>query len=705
MSVSERDQRDFQQAAGLHQAGQLPAAINGYRKILKRSPKLPVVLNLLGLAEFQSGQLEAAAQDLGKALSLDPSIPDIHYNLATVLQRLGRFEEAIPYFEQALAAKPGDAQARVNFGVALKAVERTDEAIREYQRAIEISPAFADAYFNLGNALSAIGKETEAIPQFNKAISLQPGNPAPFVSLGNALLALKRTDEAAQVLEKAILLDPQSAEPYANRGLALVALRKFDEAAGHFLRAVTLKPDFVEAYVELGNALAKMDKIEDAIQHYQRAIELRPDFVDAHYNLGECLLKLDRHEESYKALQVALSLKPDHAKALTSLAGYYFHKRDYDEVARLVEKSSAMDPSSVENLVISASRFAALDQDQNAVEQFERALELDNDDLQIEKSWHLGFLYLSVEYWEKGWDLFEYRFNRTRKAPPRRDYPVPRWNGKKLDGKLMLWAEQGLGDQIIYASMVPDALRATPDITIECSERLIPLFKRSFPGAEVVLEDAKQLYQGPIAAHCPFGSLGNIFRRSRDSFPKLDRGYLRADEALTEKLRKDVTADSKFAIGVSWWSKNPTIGEFKSARLMDLASLFRIQDARFVDMQYGDTLAERQQVESALDVIVSPHPEIDNTLNIDGLAALMSACDLIVTTSNTNAHLAAALGKHTWVLVPYGQGRIWYWHKRRTDSPWYPNVHLVRQALNEPWESVVSRAAQEVQSFLKAGSV
>jgi hypothetical protein len=209
------------------------------------------------------------------------------------------------------------------------------------------------------------------------------------------------------------------------------------------------------------------------------------------------------------------------------------------------------------------------------------------------------------------------------------------------------------------------------------------------------------LYAGEIGAHTPLASAGKFLRKREQDFPKLDRGYLQADSLKSAKFRQDITSDSKFAIGLSWRSSNPLLGEMKSASLMDFEALFALSDCRFVDLQYGDTSKEREEVRSKLGIEVSPHPGVDNMNDIEGLAALISACDAVVTTSNTTAHLAGALGKPTWVLLPFGYARIWYWLKRRSDSLWYPRVTLVRQGLNEPWKSVVQRASDDVSRMLR----
>jgi ADP-heptose:LPS heptosyltransferase len=161
-----------------------------------------------------------------------------------------------------------------------------------------------------------------------------------------------------------------------------------------------------------------------------------------------------------------------------------------------------------------------------------------------------------------------------------------------------------------------------------------------------------------------------------------------------------VKPDERTVVGLSWVSHNPRSGKTKSARLSDFESILRLPNCRFVDLQYGDTLAERQAVERELGIRVERLEDIDNTNDIDGLAALITACDAVVSVSNTTAHLAGALGAATWTLVPHGHARIWYWFKEGDDSPWYPNVRVRRQGNAQPWRDLVGSCLDEIASFL-----
>jgi len=209
-----------------------------------------------------------------------------------------------------------------------------------------------------------------------------------------------------------------------------------------------------------------------------------------------------------------------------------------------------------------------------------------------------------------------------------------------------------------------------------------------------VLPQTKEPYAGPLSSHIALGSLGRYLRQSGDAFPSHPNDFLVADPARSAQLRKRLD-DGRRVIGLSWRSRNPKCENAKSATLCDFHAVLALPGCRFVDLQYGDTDAEREAVERELGVRVERLDDVDNTQDIDGLAALMAACDAVVTVSNTTAHLAGALGRPTRVLVPFGLGRMWCWLDEGEASPWYGSVRLQRQRRLHDWSGPVEAVAAE----------
>jgi hypothetical protein len=263
-----------------------------------------------------------------------------------------------------------------------------------------------------------------------------------------------------------------------------------------------------------------------------------------------------------------------------------------------------------------------------------------------------------------------------------------------------LWAEQGIGDQILHGSMIADLASSALAVTLEVDRRLVPLFRRSFPRVTLVP------YKTPPAAgagdhdcQAPLGSLGRWLRPSFESFPR--RSFLEPDPRRRDEYRHRLTGE-RTVVGISWKSANREFGPHKSMALRDWLPILRVPCLRFVDLQYGDTASERRDAEQHAGARIEHLPDLDLHGDLDGLAALCAACDLVITTSNVTAHVAGALGRPVWQMVPTGIGRLWYWFSNRADSPWYPGMRLFDQTAPGRWRETLGAVARELAAFVPA---
>lgn len=289
---------------------------------------------------------------------------------------------------------------------------------------------------------------------------------------------------------------------------------------------------------------------------------------------------------------------------------------------------------------------------------------------------------------ERGWMLYSQRVRIKDFAVQTNTYPVPKWDGVRKERVLMV-GEEGSGEKLMFASMIPDALATGAEIIIEAPksfERFAPLMRRSFPGLELVVEDSGEVgAQSQILA----GDMGRLFRPTLASFPR-HKGYLKADPARVEWFRDYFARHfpGRRVVGFSWRGGD-NLARFKSLPLAGFAPLLRTPDTVFVDLQFGPADGDRKSVaEAGLPV---PHriPSLDTWNDMDGLAACMCACDEIITVSNTNAHIAGALGLKVTNVIPKTTGCMWFWFENREDSPWYPSMRVVRHRWGDPLDSLI----------------
>jgi tetratricopeptide (TPR) repeat protein len=553
---------------------------------------------------------------------------------------------------------------QLQHAVGLHRSGQLDEAVRAYKKVLRKDARAVGALNLLGLAEFQLGHLPEAADALSRAARLNPDLPNVDFNLGRVLQAQGRLDEALTCYQRAVARSPQDAEALTNLGTVLSALTRYDEAIAVYRRAAALAPRSPDIWHNLGNAYRAADKYDDAVTAYRSDLALRPDHVPALDSMSCLLYRLGRYEEASEASQ------------------------------HLV----AVDPGNLDHHNNLANALSCLGRDDEALSAYDRALAL--DPTAAVPLYDKGAFLLSRGRFAEGWPLFASRWKVPANASKWRDYRGPRWAGDKVDGTLLVWAEQGLGDQVLMCSMVPELRAYASKVVLEVEPRLVRLLQRSFPDISVIAQEP-QLYDGPIAAHCPLGDLPQYLRPDAGSFERAASSYLAADQGVAADLRRRLTGDGRRVIGLSWASVHPQYGGTKSARLADLAPLMSLSNCRFVDLQYGDTRSDREQVARESGLMVEHLDNVDNTNDIDRLTALMAACDAIVTVSNTNAHLAAAQGKPTFILLSDGTALIWYWMKRGPSTPFYASARLFRKGHTQSWSDLTATAvAPAVSSCL-----
>ena len=536
---------------------------------------------------------------------------------------------------------------------------RLSQAEALYRQILLVEPTHPDALHYLGVIAGQAGKNETAIELIRKAISANPSDPIYYNNLGNALKEQGKLDEAVASYRKALSFKPDDAMAHSNLGNALKEQGKLDEAVASYRKALSLKPNYPLAHNNLGVALQEQGKLDEAVASYRKALSLKPDDALAHNNLGVALQEQGKLDEAVASYRTALAFKPDDAMAHNNLGNVLKEQGNLDE----------------------------------AVASYRNALSLKPD--YAEAHFNESLCRLSIGDFKQGWQEYEWRW-QTREYWKQPEFRQPLWDGKYLDGLLLAWGEQGLGDQILHAGMLDDLCKRAQKLVVQVEPRLVELFKRSFPGIEV-MPQGDSVDAAGINAQIPMGSIGQYLRTGWSDFPTRETGYLIADGKRMAGLRKRLTGDRRLLVGVSWISKAKRNSQYKSARLLDFEPMLKLPGIRWVDLQYGDTREERSAVAAMTGVEVESVEDVDNTQDIDALAALIGACDAVVTVSNTTAHLAGALGKLVYLLLPYSQGTHWYWYVGRNDNPWYSTARLFRQPRNGDWASVAAQVAMELK--------
>lgn len=518
-------------------------------------------------------------------------------------------------------------------------------------------PRDADAMLLHARSERQAGKDAEAVQRLRDAVSMRPDHPALHVELAGALMSLGRLDEAASSAGTATDLAPGDIGTWMTLGMIRYAQSDRTAAQEAFSRAVACDPRHPQACNNLGLVLLEQGKLQAAADAFVRAIDASPGYAVACNNLGS-----------------VFDIAGDWAAAET-----WFNEAIVRNGAYLEARH---------NLAASQLKRGAW---RNAVETLGALLAIAPGD--VRALWNLSDTLLRLGDFAAGWRLYEYGIGiRDYRGPARGRTVLPYTQAAR---RLLLWGEQGLGEEIMFASMLPELSARGAGGVVECDPRLVPLLARSMPGWRFVPASTPAAPEtaGPFDAALPIASLAQHLRPAISSFPR-HAGYLRADRRRAAALRQRYAGDGEDRIvGISWMSGARMDAVFKSTDLRSWGPILRVPGVKFVSLQYGSASAQIAAAARELGVSIIEDREIDQLRDIDGFAAQVAAMDHVVTVSSTAAHVAGALGRPATVLLPAARGLKWHWMAERPDSPWYPSLTLLRQSEAGRWEDVIETCA------------
>jgi tetratricopeptide (TPR) repeat protein len=586
------------------------------------------------LALFRAGNPQAALELAERGLAADPDNATLLGQVGVFAARLGDAARAEAAYRRAIALHPADPGVHYNLANLLRGQRRADESEAEYREAIRCQPDYAEAWCNLGNLYRDLRRVDAAQDALREAMRLKPGFADAYCNIGNLHFDRGQFNQAEAAYRAAIERRPAYPEAWSNLGVLLKARGRLDEAEGAHRQAIAARPDYAPAWSNLGVLLIESQRLAEAIEACSHATELQPAYGDAWVNLGNALQHAAHLGAAEAAYRRAIATLPDVAEA----------------------------------------------------------------------RWNLSLLLLRQGRFAAGWVEHESRYSparRRRKAtppelPPGAASPA-QWRGEALHGKsLLVWPEQGLGDEIQFARYLPLLRgRGVARLVLGCKPPLKPLFQAQ--GAALADDIVAVTEWQPAMAACfdywcyPL-SLPLHFGTTLESIPARSP-YLLADPVRVAYWRTRLPQAAP-RVGLVW-KGSPVHANDANRSLPSLAvldSVLAIPGIAFISLQKGAGEDEARAAEAAGRL----RHLGDEIADFGDSAAILDCLDLVVTVDTAIAHLAGAMGKPCRVLLP-DFGTDWRWMDGREDTPWYPEtMRLHRRVRGAGWDEPVQRIAQEL---------
>ena len=523
-----------------------------------------------------------------------------------------------------------------------------------------------------GLDLQKKGQHVKAIDFFDQVIKEAPQHYYARLNKGLTFILMNEAASASPILHKLHEEFPEKIDLLRLCGKAYWMLNQYELAIQFYKRVIQLDPENFESWLDLSALFAANSQNTESLYFATQALSMNPTDPRGHLNLGCALSVMGRVDDAHYCFETVLKLSPDNVSALTNIAVAQEKRGEIDAALASLDRALSLSPQGSEQ---EARIFYS-------------------------KSYPL----LAKGRLKEGWEMYAHGFKPNNKLSraPKRKFNVPLWNGEAIHGsKLLIWREQGLGDELMFSHIIPETFAYCDDIIIESEERLVSLFQRSFPHCHVRKQHFDVLSglasERDFDYHIPMGSLAQLFRNDISSFQR-GKPYLIADAVRVNDFRNRLTPyQDKKVIGICWRSGIVTADRgLHYAPLSSWKPIFDIQNTAFINLQYGDCAKELQQAREVLGIDIIEWADLDLRNDLEGVAALMQNLDCVISVGTAVAQMAGALGKHLMLMTPRGWTLFGQNH-----YPWFGNTDLFVAEVNQSVESLIPKVVNRIENLMQ----
>lgn len=646
------------------------------------------------------------------------------------------FQESEKIFKKIIEMDNTNIRANHAMGVLYGSTGEVDLAIKFFNKALTFDKNFTPSLINLGLAYYKKEKINDSFKIFRELENKDPNNWLIQLNLGNCYFKLSDLENAKYHYIKSIELNDKNFEPFLNLGIIDKKNQKYLDAQKYLLTAESLSQNNKLVIQHIGDLFYKIDDYEKSINYSKKYLELDPNNSDIYCRLVCLYFLIEDFVEANKLMDKVISLTPDLKKqekyfqAVCSViirVNNYDTDKDYSLCVEYADQAEKINPSNYAILSYRAIAKYFTNDPVGAVNDAEKAkfiepraeITLGNlanfyrytgDFEKSEKNLREYFdafpnktrhhflfstVCLAQKKFREGWLFYEGRWSKDYGAPKDKkkpDFMKPLWRPELGYNSILVWAEQGLGDQILHGSILEDFSKRFKKTYLAIDPRLVEIFQAAYPQISVfsLFDEIKQDF---FDYQIPLTSLGAYCRKSIEDFLPLKTPFQNLSHSYTKNN------DQKLKCAISWKSVNGMHSKLKTSSLNALSKIFSLEQIDFYNIQYSDETEEVQKAKENFGLELKNPPNLDVKNDLMGLVNFIQSCDFVLSTSNTNVHLAGAIGKKAYVLLPTAAGRFWYWETTyEGKNIWYPSLEIFKQNKNYDWSDPVERVYEKIKA-------
>ena len=640
---------------------------------------------------YKTNRIDEALESFIQCEKINSNDAEVSFYIASIYKKKLLFENAITFYKKSIHIRKDFFESYYNIGLVYSEIKKFSEALIFFQKAQELNSKDVDTVNNIGLCFFELGFFSKSKDNYEKALGLNKSHYLSLNNLGLVYLKEKKYIKAKDFFQQSLKINSKYTDAIINLGVTENEIGNDDVAQNLFEKVIKLEPYNSKVYTNLGNLYRKKKNYDLAIGNHLKSISLNENDYKPYNNLGLVYFDLNNFVAAKQYFEKSLDINPNFYEGLVNLALIFQANSKHKEAIEILNKANEIDPEGFSALNNLGNVYMDMGDYLKAKEIFKKAEEKD----QLDKSpaYNEGYIDLMLENFSSGSLKYDLRWEVIYKdEKPQYSLNHNLWDGNYVDGTLLIWSEQGLGDHIFYGKLVQLISSMAKTIIFEVDERIIELFKKYFSYKKlnniVVRHLNKNKPSRDFTKHLPSGSLIKYFKSFHDE--KTSDFW-----KLFSKVDLNLSSDKK-KIGLSWKTLNKK-EKHRSLKLDDLLPIIQIKNFSFFNLQFGDVEDELAEFYKKKGLKIMTFPDLDTYNDIGKLSSLISSLDFVITAQNTNVHLSGILGKKTYLFLP--KNHRWQWGLNRQDSLFYPNVEVFRQKDFGNWKDPVDNLYNKLSTI------